>query len=139
MTGDFFILERVDQVENMAKVVSAKVEASQVVTLQMKVGKTRTSRQQAALEVWCRNLAKFFNDAGITREIRSSIFKEGAIECDWTRASVKDEIWRPVQQVLTEKSSTTEATTVEYAQIYDTLVRAFANKNLQLPPWPIKG
>ena len=136
--SEFYIIQRKDQVENLKNNLLNKLETMPVISVDVKNGKRRTSQQQAALEVWCRNTAEFFNEAGITREIRSSIFKEGSFECDWTRDSVKNEVWRPVQVALTQKESTTDQSTSDYAKTYDTLVRAFGTKGLSLPAWPVK-
>lgn len=136
--SEFWIIEREDQVRHLAQNLTERAQRREVVTLTLKVGRTRTSRQQAALEVWCRGVAQMFNEAGITREVHSSIFKGGSFECDWTRDSIKNEIWRPVQIALTNKESTTDPTTVEYGQIYETLVRVFGGKGIALPAWPVR-
>ena len=110
----------------------------QTVSVKMRIGKTRSGRQAAALEVWCRNVAELFNSQGITREVHSTIYGSGFLECEWRQETVKDEVWRPMQVALTQRKSTTEATTLEMAEIYEGLVLAFGNKGVQLPAWPIK-
>jgi len=136
--SEFWVIERKDQAQKLCDFVMSNAEERKVRTYHVKAGKPRTTKQQSALEVWCRATAKFFNDSGFTREIRCSIFKDGSFECDWTRSSVKDEVWRPVQVALTKKESTTEADTVDYALVYETLVRAFGGKGITLPPWPTR-
>jgi hypothetical protein len=136
--SEFWIIKNKDNIQHLSSHLTECVQRNEPVTLEVRHGKTRSARQRSALEVWCRAIADSFNDAGITREIHSPIFKGGSFECDWSRDSVKNEIWRPVQVALTQKESTTEATTVEYTQVYETLVRAFGNKGITLPAWPVK-
>ena len=112
-----YVLQKPEQVEHFSQTIGELVEKHGLVTVDYKVGKTRSSFQQAALEVWCRNIAALFNESGITREIRSPIFKKGGMEVDWTRDAVKNEIWRPVQLALTGHESTTKPTAIDYKQI----------------------
>ena len=51
-----------------------------LVTVEYKVGRTRSKFQQAALEVWCRQTADLFNEQEIARSIKSPIFKQGEME-----------------------------------------------------------
>lgn len=134
-----FCLQKSEQVDNFAAKIGDLVEKHGLVTVDYKVGRTRSSFQQAALEVWCRNIASLFNESGVTREIRSPIFKKGGMEVDWTRDAVKNEIWRPVQLALTGQKSTTQPTAVDYKQISETIFRAFADKGMQLPAWPVRN
>lgn len=136
--SETWLIERPDQAEHFKNLLDARIKNGEMVTIAVRSGKTRTSRQQAALEVWCGSVAQLFNEAGITREVRSPIYKDGALETDWKKHTVKDDIWRTMQVALTDKNSTTEATTVDIAKVYDALVLAFANKGIQLPVWPIK-
>ena len=136
--SETWLIERPDQADHFKKSLDERVCNGELVTIALRSGRTRTSRQQAALEVWCGNVAQLFNESGITREVRSPVYKGGAIESEWKKHTVKDDIWRTMQMALTDKESTTEATTVDIATVYDALVLAFANKGIQLPPWPIK-
>ncbi len=137
MSEGFFI-DRKGQIDHLIKRVTEIVEGGNVVSLSMLVGRTRSSRQRAALEVWCRMVAELFNESGITRSIQSSIFKSGEMEAPWGRASVKDEIWRPMQRAIAKVESTTEATTKQYVEVYEALTRAFGNKGITLPKWPVR-
>ena len=137
--SESWIIEQEYQAKHLASRVAELIEAGQIASIRLTVGKTRTSRQQAALEVWCAAVADLFNELGITREVRSPIFKNDGLECAWAQHTVKDDIWRTMQQALTQKQSTTDATTLEIAAIYEELVKAFASRHgITLPPWPIK-
>lgn len=133
-----FFIDRKGQIEHLINRVTEIVEGGNVVSLSMLIGRTRSSRQRAALEVWCRTVADLFNESGITRSIHSSIFRDGEMECPWSQASVKDEIWRPMQRAIAKVESTTEATTKQYVEVYEALVRAFGNKGITLPKWPVR-
>ena len=134
-----YALQKKEQVEHMAVTLGDLVEKHGLVTVDYKVGRTRSSFQQAALEVWCRQVAEFFNEQDIPRAIKSPIFKKGEMDAPWSRAAVKNEIWRPIQIAKTEKESTTRATSREFFEIHEFIVRAFAEKGLQLPPWPVRN
>jgi len=134
-----YALQKIEQVKQMATTITELVEKHGLVTVEYKIGRTRSPFQQAALEVWCRMVADLFNEQDIPRAVRSPIFKKGEMEAPWSRASVKDEIWRPIQIALTEQESSTKPTTKQYVEIYEYIVRAFAEKGIQLPQWPVRN
>jgi len=136
--GEFWIIKSSENIRHLTARLEESVAKRNVVTLNVANGRTRTSRQRNALEVWCRQVADLLNDAGITREVHSSIFKLGSLEVDWSQSAVKNEIWRPVQIALCDRESTTDATTVDYVLVHDALVRAFASKGISLPAWPVR-
>ena len=132
-----FALQKREQVDFMAEELGKLVEKHGLVTVDYKVGRTRSAFQQAALEVWCRQVAEFFNDQGIDRAVKSPIFKKGEMSAPWSRESIKNEIWRPIQKALTEHESTTKPSPQEYVEIFDFIVKAFGDKGLTLPAWPV--
>ena len=46
-----------------------------------------------------------------------------AVDREWTQATVKDNLWRPIQVAMTNKSSTAELEGSELAEIYEVLNR----------------
>ena len=136
--GEGFFIDSKGQIDRLTSRVAEIVDAGNVVSLSLLIGRTRSSRQRAALEVWCRMAAELFNESGITRSIQSSIFRDGEMESPWSQASVKDEVWRPMQRAVAKVESTTEATTKQYVEVYEALVRAFGNKGITLPKWPVR-
>ena len=136
--GEGFFIQRREQIPNLTKRVEEIVESGGVASIEISNGRTRTGRQQAALEVWCRQVAALFNDLGISRSIQSSIYRDGEMECSWRQSSVKDEVWRPMQRALTKIESTTECSTSDYPKVFEELVRAMGNKGITLPAWPVK-
>ena len=79
----------------------------------------RTNRQNRALHVLFNLLAQELNDNGL--DMRKTL--KPNIDIAWTGASVKEHLWKPVQKLQLNKDSTTELTTVEIDQVFDTIVR----------------
>jgi hypothetical protein len=93
----------------------------------------RTDQQNKALHLWFEHLAEFLNDAGLDQR---TVLKP-SIEIPWTRESIKEQIWRPVQVAYLEKKSTTELQKDEIDKIYDILNRHLSEKfHVSLPPFP---
>lgn len=84
----------------------------------------RTHQQNKALHVLFNLLASELNLAGL--DMRKTL-KPG-VEIPWTGRSVKEYLWRPVQKAQLNKNSTTELTTVEIDQVFDTLNKHFGEK-----------
>jgi len=45
------------------------------------------------------------------------------VDIPWTPESVKNHLWRPVQDAMFDKNSTTELTTKDLTQVYEVLTR----------------
>lgn len=90
----------------------------------MKEKQSRTPRQNNALHKYCTLLAEALNDAGL--DAKKTLKPE--IEIPWTGAMVKDLLWRPVQEAMTGKISTTELTTTEPNDVYSVLDRHLVDK-----------
>jgi len=84
-----------------------------------KVYPKRTAQQNRALHVLFALLAQTLNDNGL--DMRKTL-KPG-VEIPWSGRSVKEHLWRPVQKLQLDKGSTTELTTVEIDQVFDTITR----------------
>ena len=94
---------------------------------------TRTTQQNRALHKYFSLLADEFNRAGL--DMREVLRKDVMME--WTGASVKDYLWRPVQIALTKKTSTTELDKLEeITKIYDTLNRHIGTRFGIYVPFP---
>ena len=106
------------------------------VTSGYSTGRQRTGKQRAALEVYCRLLAEELNNAGLDMRI---VLKP-EIEIPWSQPTIKDKIWRPIQEAVIDKTSTTEADRKEYSKVFETLTRHLATRFPGLPyvPWPEK-
>lgn len=101
----------------------------------MKIFKTykqRTLTQNAALHVYFELIADALNDAGLDMR---KVLKPG-IDIPWSSETVKNYIWRPVQQAQLGKISTTELTTVEIDKVFNTINRYLGEKFGVHEPWP---
>lgn len=77
----------------------------------------RTNQQNKALHVLFKLLADTLNNHGL--DMKKTLKPEVAIP--WSPGSVKEFLWRPVQKAQLNKQSTTELTTVEIDEVFDTI------------------
>ena len=82
----------------------------------------RTNQQRKSIEVFCRELANALNDAGLDQRVVLKSMREG-VEIPWRQESVKDILWRGIQEHAVGKKSTTQLTTMEVSKVYDILNR----------------
>jgi len=69
-------------------------------------------------------LADELNEAGL--DMKTVLKPE--VDIPWTPESVKNHLWRPVQDAMFDKESTTELTTKDLTQVYETLTRHLGEK-----------
>lgn len=79
----------------------------------------RTSQQNRSLHKLFTLYADELNAAGW--DMRKTLKEQ--VEISWTPEMVKNHLWRPIQEVMLEKESTTELTTKEIDKVYDVLNR----------------
>ncbi len=92
----------------------------------------RTARQSRALHVLFELLANELNTGGL--DMRKTL--KAAVEIPWTGRSVKEYLWRPIQKAQLNKDSTTELTTGEIDQVFETINRHLGETfslNVQFP------
>ena len=106
------------------------------VTFKWTTGRRRTNAQNAALHLFCRQLGETLNDAGF--DARAVLKPEAEIPWDEKGYMVKNMLWRPIQEVMTGKESTTEPDPAEYPKIYEALMRHLGQKLGIHVPWPTK-
>lgn len=93
----------------------------------------RTEQQNKALHVWLRQVSECLNDAGFS--VMKTLRHDA--ELPWTEHSAKELLWRPVQEAMTGKESTTECNRVEYSDIERVIARHLGQRlGVTLPPWP---
>jgi hypothetical protein len=102
--------------------------------LTIKTGKQRSDLQNSSLHLYLSHLAEALNDAGY--DMKRTLKQE--IDIPWGKESAKEHLWRPIQELLTKKDSTTEPTTKEYVYIYEVLSRYLVEKLGVNVPWPSK-
>lgn len=99
--------------------------------------KGMTKAQRGSLHVWCDQVAKALNDAGLPM-IRKALFTQKDIEIDWTMLLVKEHIYKVMLNTLTQKTSTEDQSTIDPGHVAETIARHFANNGVILPFWPSK-
>ncbi len=96
-----------------------------------KLPKTRTSQQRKAIEVYCKKLGQAWNDAGMTvQQVLSRTMDQ-----EWSQELVKEAIFKKCLGYKYNKKSTTELTTDEVSQVYETVNRFSAQFGVHVP-WP---
>lgn len=92
----------------------------------------RTITQNAAMHKYFELLATALNDAGL--DMKAVLKPE--VDIPWTKESVKNHLWRPIQKIMMDKESTTEMNTTEPNDIYLVLDRHLAKTHGISVPWP---
>lgn len=95
----------------------------------MKEPKQRTSQQNRALHKYFSQVAETLNAAGL--DIRTVLKPE--VEIPWSGDSVKNFLWRPIQQIYLQKESTTRLTTGEIDKVYDVMNMHLAKHGVHVP------
>jgi regulator of replication initiation timing len=89
------------------------------------IEKPRTGQQNRALHLFFTLLADELNDAGYTVQL---VLKE-KIDLDWDAHKIKELLWRPAQEAILQKKSTTQLKKQEdIDKVYDHLVRHLGEK-----------
>lgn len=90
----------------------------------------RTQQQNKALHVLFRLLADTLNENGL--DMRKTLKPE--IDIPWNDKTVKEFLWRPIQKAQLDKNSTTELTTKEIDEVFDTINKHLGEKfGLHIP------
>lgn len=96
----------------------------------------RSLKQNKSLYLYCTQLANMFNDAGL--DMKAVLKPTWFIS--WTKYTVLDNMWRPIQKALFNTTSTKQLTKLdgEIDQIHDTINKMLANnpKTEHLPHLP---
>jgi hypothetical protein len=85
----------------------------------------RTAKQNDCLHKYFRLLAESLNAAGL--DMRKVMKPEW--EIPWTEEMVKAHLWKPVQDVMLDKESTTELSTTDVDAVYQVVSRHLAEKH----------
>ena len=94
----------------------------------------RTIQQNKAMHVYFTLVADALNDAGLDMK---KVLKE-EVDIPWTKSSVKEFMWRPIQMAMLNKKSTTELDTINPKNIYEVLDRHLSQKFGIHIEWPCK-
>lgn len=93
--------------------------------------KIRTTSQNSSIHLYCEMIAVALNDMGHTFSYLG--VKGITLEIPYTMELVKATMWKPIQDALFGKKSTTELTTSEVSEVAAPLVRFFAERDIDLP------
>ena len=93
-----------------------------------------TAQQRKALHVGFEQIAATLNAAGLDQR---KVLKP-SVDIPWTKESVKEMIWRPVQEAMLKKKSTTELEKVgEIDEVWDVVMRFLGeNHGVEYIPFP---
>jgi len=94
--------------------------------------KQRTDAQNRALHLLFTQLAEQLNDMGF--DMRKTLKPE--IDIPWNGKTIKEYLWRPIMKAQLGKESTTELTTKEIDEVFDTINRHLGEKfgvNISFP------
>ena len=94
--------------------------------------KQRTDIQNNALHLYFQMLSDALNMAGL--DMKKTLKPE--IDIPWSKETVKDYLWRPIQEAMTGKASTTELDKLEPSDIYMVLDRHLSEKFGIHVEWP---
>lgn len=98
--------------------------------LNPKVYPVRTNQQNKALHVLFRLLAEELNNNGL--DMRKTL-KPG-VEIPWSGPAVKEYLWIPIQKAQLAKQSTTQLTTKEIDEVFDTINKHIGERfNIHIP------
>jgi len=92
----------------------------------------RTIKQNRALHKYFELVAGTLNEAGL--DMRKTLKPE--IDIPWSKESVKEYLWRPIQKAQLQKRSTTELDRKDINIIYETLNRFLGEKLGVHTPFP---
>ena len=89
-----------------------------------KEAKQRTLTQNRALHQYYTHLAAALNASGY--DMRRTLKQD--VEIPWTPDLVKQWLWKPIQNAMLNKESTTQLTTKEIDEVLDVLTRHLGEK-----------
>jgi len=96
--------------------------------------KQRTAQQNKAMHLFFTQLASVLNDAGLDQR---KVLKPG-VSIPWTKVAVKENLWRPIQEAMYHKRSTTDLEKQEeITAIHRVLMRELGEKHgVEYLPFP---
>jgi hypothetical protein len=131
--NEFWIVNNEFSMQEFKKHMDSLHKEHGYLVVTWKTGKQRSIKQNSALHVWTNLVAEALNSAGY--DMKKTLAHKA--EIPWTASSVKDYLWRPVQQAQTGEDSTAKVDKTDYVKIYDILNRHFVDKMGIHVPWPV--
>jgi hypothetical protein len=90
--------------------------------------KPRTLKQNDSLHLFCKKLADELNGRGYYVQL---VLKP-TYELRWDTKTVKEHLWKPIQQAILKKESTTSLETNEVTKVHEQLMLALQDKLTEL-------
>ena len=95
--------------------------------------KIRSSQQNKALHKYYTLIAETLNDGGYDMK---KVLKP-SVDIPWSKNTVKEYLWRPLQEAYLLKHSTTKLNTKDIDKVIDILTRHLGEKlGIELPSFP---
>ena len=95
----------------------------------------RTLTQNSALHLYFELLANALNDAGLDMK---KVLEVKTGDVPWNKDTIKEVLWRPLQDAMTGEESTTKLSTTEVSEVYEVLNRHTASKLGVSVEWPTR-
>ena len=112
-----------DDVKKAMLILTEAIAEGQTVDI-VKKSKYRTLTQNAALHLMFEQLAQELNDKGLDQR---KVLNE-SVEIPWDKDSVKDFLWRPIQDAKFNTTSTTDLKSNEIDEVFKILQRHLNQK-----------
>ena len=132
--GELYSVNSKETLDNFIARARTIAENHAQVSFQIHLGR-RSSRQSRALHLLFQRISDTLFAYGLNLSVNCDVFKQ-PLERAWKPEDVKELIWRPVMQALTDKKSTTELTGQEIDDIYGAIQERFFLKDITLPEFP---
>ena len=97
----------------------------------------QTAKQRNAIHLWFEQVADHLNSQGIDKIIVIDALKTRGLDVQWSGASFKNDVYKPVYNKVSSQDSTEDATSSDHDICYNGLIKYFGQEfGIQLPPWP---
>ena len=100
--------------------------------VEVKTGK-RTTKQSNSIWLFCTQLAEALNNSGL--EIHMEYLGK-EIEVPWTKDSVMERLWKPVQEAVMGEVSTRKLDRSQVSKVYEVLARHMSSEHFISIPFP---
>ena len=98
--------------------------------------KTRTDLQNRSEHKYFDLVAERLNDAGYDQK---AVFAVKDVGVPWSKDTVKENLWRPVQVAMFDIESTADLSTKETQEVYKVLDKLLSEKFGVHVPWPARS
>lgn len=135
ISGEFRIITNEHQRDLAVADLLEKFKENNYLQIQMTTVRRRTSRQNNAIHVYCREAAIDLNEAGCDQR---KVLKP-SLAIPWTMESFKENLFKPIMQAMFGIDSTTQLKTGQVGEVYETLNRELSEKFGVSTEFPDRG